>query len=162
MKVYPMLSTSCCRQIALTLVLLALGLSENSSGRGGPEMPRLLRSRSSTTLSVESLRRDASHPGHFRPAAIPVSFQTGLAGVLPITQAKEIEIIMPGPVNVSQVQFTDRLHGFAMGVHPKRAPGSAIVWTDDGGDNWNDATVRPDLAGTGERRFEKMKLEYPL
>ena len=50
--------------------------SENSTGRVRPEMPRLLRSRSSTTLSVESLRRDASHPRHFRPAAIPTSFQT--------------------------------------------------------------------------------------
>ena len=51
-------------------------LPESSTGRGGPETPRLLRSRSSTTLSVESLRRDASHTGHFRPAANPTSFQT--------------------------------------------------------------------------------------
>jgi hypothetical protein len=36
-------------------------LSEDSSGRGGPETPHLVRSRSSTTLSVEALRRDASH-----------------------------------------------------------------------------------------------------
>jgi hypothetical protein len=42
----------------------------------------MLRSRSSTTLSIESLRRDASHLGHFRPAAIPGSFQTGPEGLM--------------------------------------------------------------------------------
>ncbi len=49
---------------------------------------------------------------------------------------------MPGPVNMCQVQFIDRLRGVAMGIHPKDAPGSAIVWTDDGGDNWKDAAIQ--------------------
>ncbi len=70
-----------------------------------------------------------------------------LIGLPPIGRAKEIELVMPGPVNMSQVQFTDRLHGVAMGIHPKDVPGSAIVWTDDGGDNWNDAKVRGDVDG---------------
>ena len=68
-----------------------------------------------------------------------------MAGISPIAQAKEIEMVMPGPVNVCQVQFTDMLHGVAMGVHPKDTPGSAIVWTNDGGDNWNDARIQCDL-----------------
>lgn len=66
-------------------------------------------------------------------------------GVIPLTvHATQIEIVMPGPVNVSQVQFTDLRHGVAMGIHPKDAPGSAIVWTDDGGDNWTDAKIQCD------------------
>ena len=68
-----------------------------------------------------------------------------MAGVLPKTEAKEFELVMPGPVNVCQVQFTDRLHGIAMGIHPKDTPGSAIVWTDNGGDNWKDATIGGDV-----------------
>ena len=71
-----------------------------------------------------------------------------LIGIPRTTEAKEIEMVMPGPVNVSQVQFTDRLHGVAMGIHPKDAPGSAIVWTNDGGDNWKDAAIRGDVDGT--------------
>lgn len=55
-------------------------------------------------------------------------------------------MVMPGPTNVSQVQFTDRLHGVAMGVRSKDVRGSAIVWTDDGGDNWKEATIQCDVA----------------
>ena len=69
-----------------------------------------------------------------------------IIGILPIAQAKDIEMVMPGPTNVSQVQFTDRLHGVAMGVRSKDVRGSAIVWTDDGGDNWKEATIQCDVA----------------
>jgi hypothetical protein len=55
-----------------------------------------------------------------------------IQGIPPKTQATEIEMVMPGPANVGQVRFTDRLHGVAMGIHVKNTPGSAIVWTDDG------------------------------
>jgi photosystem II stability/assembly factor-like uncharacterized protein len=55
--------------------------------------------------------------------------------------AREIEMVMPGPENASEVQFTDLLHGVAMGAVAKGHPGAAIVWTDDGGENWNDAVI---------------------
>ena len=70
-----------------------------------------------------------------------------LPGILAVAPAKEIEMVMPGPINVSQVQFSDRLHGVAMGIHAKNTPGSAIVWSDDGGDTWKDAAIRGDVDG---------------
>ncbi len=60
--------------------------------------------------------------------------------------AREIEMVMPGPENASEVQFTDLLHGVAMGAVAKGHPGAAIVWTDDGGENWNDAVIECSLA----------------
>jgi hypothetical protein len=57
-----------------------------------------------------------------------------------------MDIIAPGPANISQVQFTDPAHGVAMGrgftrvrPAPGDIPSSPLVWTDDGGDTWSDA-----------------------
>jgi len=48
--------------------------------RGGPGMAHLLRCRSSTTLSLESLRRSASHLGHFQPATSLIPLEPGPTG----------------------------------------------------------------------------------
>jgi len=49
-----------------------------ASLRVGPEMARLLRYRSSTYRRSDTLRRSASHPGHFRPNAASIVLRQSL------------------------------------------------------------------------------------
>jgi photosystem II stability/assembly factor-like uncharacterized protein len=76
-------------------------------------------------------------------------------GPLRSAPAGEIEMVMPGPANACQVQFIDLVHGVTMGSVAKGHPGSAIAWTDDGGENWNDAAIECSLA---ERNAEALWL----
>ena len=55
-----------------------------ASLRVGPEMARLRRSRSSTYLPSDTLRRSASHPGHFRTNAASFVFRQSLEPLSPL------------------------------------------------------------------------------
>lgn len=60
------------------------------------------------------------------------------------------ELVDPGTVNVGNVYFTDKLHGVATGVVGSGfvfggLDKPAIVWTDDGGETWNEGKADIDL-----------------
>ncbi len=68
------------------------------------------------------------------------------AGATAAGVALQIELVAPGPSTLRQVFFTDALHGVVAGSKPQA--GSALAWTDDGGETWNDATLDTDLSNS--------------
>ncbi|MBI3991007.1 MAG: hypothetical protein HY350_02545 [Candidatus Omnitrophica bacterium] len=74
--------------------------------------------------------------------------------ILPaITFSAEWEMVMPGPHNLREVCFSDRMHGVAAGCPTPRysagkTDGSPIAWTEDGGEIWNDSAIDTDVRGT--------------
>ncbi len=60
--------------------------------------------------------------------------------------ALEIEMVVPGPATISHVFFTDLERGVVLGTRPKGKVGSALVYTEDGGITWKDASIDVDIS----------------